>query len=83
MTARITRIGNTLTVEIPETLAAQASLAAGDRVEWVASGAGISLVKQQEDATKSPSLEDLLRELPENAPIPEEDWGAPRGVEAW
>lgn len=83
MNAKITRIGNTLTVEIPETLAAQASLAAGDHVEWVASGTGISLVKQLDCAMMSFTLEDLLRDLPENAQIPEEDWGTPRGAEAW
>jgi len=40
MTTRIVRVGNTLTVEIPEELAAQASLTAGEPVEWVVSGNG-------------------------------------------
>lgn len=45
MTTRIVRIGNTLTVEIPEELVAQASLQVGEPVEWVANGDGtISLV---------------------------------------
>ena len=45
MTTRIVRVGNTLTVEIPEELVAQASLPVGEPVEWVANGDGtISLV---------------------------------------
>jgi predicted transcriptional regulator len=45
MTTRIVRIGNTLTVEIPEELIAQASLSVGEPVEWIANGNGsIALV---------------------------------------
>lgn len=45
MTTRIVRVGNTLTVEIPEELVAQASLPVGEPVEWVSNGNGtISLV---------------------------------------
>jgi antitoxin component of MazEF toxin-antitoxin module len=45
MTTRIVRIGNTLSVEIPEELVAQASLPVGEPVEWVSNGDGtISLV---------------------------------------
>ena len=51
MTTRIVRVGNTLTVEIPEELVAQAALPVGEPVEWVpnASG-GIALVKQSHAA---------------------------------
>ena len=46
MTTRIVRVGNTLTVEVPEELLAQASLPVGEPVEWVANGNGsIALVK--------------------------------------
>ena len=45
MTTRIVRVGNTLTVEIPAELVAQASLPVGEPVEWVSNGDGtISLV---------------------------------------
>ena len=45
MTIRILRAGNTLTVEIPEEMVAQASLHIGEPVEWVANGDGtVSLV---------------------------------------
>ena len=45
MTTRIVRLGNTLTVEIPAEMVAQASLPVGEPVEWVANGDGtISLV---------------------------------------
>jgi antitoxin component of MazEF toxin-antitoxin module len=45
MTTRIVRVGNTLTVEIPEELLAQASLPVGEPVEWIANGTGsIALV---------------------------------------
>ncbi|MGA2250970.1 hypothetical protein [Terracidiphilus sp.] len=35
MTTQIVRVGNTLTVEIPDELAAQAELTPGQAVEWV------------------------------------------------
>ena len=45
MTTRIVRVGNTLSVEIPEELLAQAKLSIGEPVEWVANGSGsIALV---------------------------------------
>ena len=45
MTTRIVRVGNTLTVEIPEELLAQASLPVGEPLEWIANGTGsIALV---------------------------------------
>jgi len=45
MTTRIVRVGNTLSVEIPEELLVQAELPVGEPVEWVANGDGtISLV---------------------------------------
>jgi antitoxin component of MazEF toxin-antitoxin module len=45
-TIPIVRVGNTLTVEIPEELATEAALPIGDPVEWVRNGSGgIALVK--------------------------------------
>ncbi len=45
MTTRITRVGNTLTVEIPEELVNRASLHVGEPVEWIANNDGsVSLV---------------------------------------
>ena len=45
MITRIVRVGNTLTVEIPEEMVAQSSLPVGEPVEWVSNGDGtISLV---------------------------------------
>jgi hypothetical protein len=43
MTTLIVRVGNTLTVEIPEELASQAELAPGEPVEWVPNGSGSDL----------------------------------------
>ena len=87
MLTRINRVGNTLTVEIPEDLAQQASLSAGETVEWVANGAhSISLVKSDLPTAKNPadmSLEELLEGLHEGDCIGEYDWGSPRGVEIW
>jgi hypothetical protein len=55
MTTRIVRVGNTLTVEIPEELVAQASLPVGEPVEWVANGSGgISLVKSSDSPPQIP-----------------------------
>jgi antitoxin component of MazEF toxin-antitoxin module len=88
MTTRIVRVGNTLTVEIPEDLVAQASLPVGEPVEWVANGAGsLSLVSSSNSsARKNPadrSLEELMEGLNEGDSLGEYDWGSPRGVEVW
>lgn len=88
MTTRIVRVGNTLTVEIPEELLAQAKLPIGEPVEWVANGSGsIALVKPAESALakprKSKTLDDILDGIPEGASMQEIDWGPPRGVEVW
>lgn len=48
MTTRIVRVGNTLTVEIPEELLTEASLPVGEPVEWISNGDGtISLVPHE------------------------------------
>jgi antitoxin component of MazEF toxin-antitoxin module len=88
MTTRIVRVGNTLTVEIPEELVAQAALPVGEPVEWVANGAGsIALVSSSNSAIqKSPAdmtLEELMEGLNEGDSLGEYDWGPPRGVEVW
>jgi antitoxin component of MazEF toxin-antitoxin module len=88
MTTQIVRVGNTLTVEIPEELVAQAALPVGEPVEWVANGAGsISLVSFSESpARKKPAdmtLEELMEGLNEGDSLGEYDWGPPRGVEVW
>ena len=86
MTTQIVRVGNTLTVEIPEELVAQASLPVGEPLEWVSNGNGsIALVKQSTSTRprKRRTLEELLEGIPEGPRIPEYDWGPPRGVEVW
>jgi len=88
MTTRIVRVGNTLTVEIPEELAAEASLPVGEPVEWVRNGRGsIALVKKLDAAFINPrkrkTLEEILEGIPEDATMEEIDWGPPRGAEIW
>ena len=88
MTTKIVRVGNTLTVEIPEELVAQASLPVGEPVEWVSTGSGgIALVKQADIASVNPrkrkTLEEILEGIPERASMEEIDWGPPRGAEVW
>jgi antitoxin component of MazEF toxin-antitoxin module len=82
------RVGNTLTVEIPEELVARASLPVGEPVEWVSNGSGgIALVKQSESGSVNPrkrkTLEEILEGIPEGACMQEIDWGPPRGAEVW
>jgi antitoxin component of MazEF toxin-antitoxin module len=88
MTTRIVRVGNTLTVEIPEELVAQASLPVGEPVEWVSNGVGsLALVKPSGLSLAIPppqwTLEELLEGLEEGDSLGEYDWGSPRGAEVW
>lgn len=71
MTTRIVRVGNTLTVEIPEELVAQASLSVGDPVEWVSDGNGmISLVSS--DSREHKHIRAGLAELEESKGVSNE-----------
>jgi len=88
MTTRIVRVGNTLTVEIPEELVARAGLPVGEPLEWIVDGVGsISLVRTSELGSANRrdrmTLEELLEGLPDNAELGEYDWGPPRGAEVW
>ena len=87
MVTRIIRVGNTLAVEIPDEIAAQASLTDGAPVEWVASGAGslalISTTKHSSNKPADMTLEQLLEGLNEGDSLGEYDWGYRRGVEVW
>jgi antitoxin component of MazEF toxin-antitoxin module len=88
MTTRIVRVGNTLSVEIPEALAAEAALPVGEPVEWVSNGYGsIALIKSSESASAKPrkrmTLEELLEGLEDGDSLGEYDWGPPRGAEVW
>lgn len=90
MKTRIVRVGNTLSVEIPEDVAAQASLTAGESVEWVSSGPGsLSLVRRSGQggeasaAQTHATIEELLDGLEEGTRLGEYDWGPPRGAEIW
>ena len=87
MTTLIVRVGNTLTVEIPEELVAQAALPVGEPVEWVANGSGsIALVKQSYPCArqrKRMTLDELLAGIPDGAEIEKIEWGPDRGAEVW
>ncbi len=88
MATQIVRVGDTLTVEIPEELLTQAALPVGEPLEWVANGNGsIALVKKPETTPtskrKRKTLDELLEGIPEGARMEEIDWGPPRGAEVW
>jgi len=88
MTTRIVRVGNALSVEIPEELVVQAALPVGEPVEWVSNGSGgISLVKP---SGQSPAilptrmtLEELMEGMDDGDSLGEYDWGRPCGAEVW
>ena len=86
MTTRIVRVGNTLTVEIPEELVAQAALPVGEPVEWVPNGSGsIALVKPSVSAKprRRITLDEILEGIPDSAEMEKIDWGPDRGAEVW
>jgi antitoxin component of MazEF toxin-antitoxin module len=85
MTTQIVRVGNTLTVEIPEELVAQADLPVGEPVEWMANGSGsLALVKPTAAKPRRRiTLDQILESIPDNAEMEKIDWGSDRGAEVW
>jgi antitoxin component of MazEF toxin-antitoxin module len=88
MEALIVRVGNTLTVEIPEELAAKESLPIGEPLEWVSNGSGrITLQKigaaAVEKSIDDMTLEELLEGVEDGTKLGEYDWGPRRGAEVW
>jgi antitoxin component of MazEF toxin-antitoxin module len=85
MATEIVRVGNTLTVEIPEDLVAQAAIPVGEPVEWVANGFGsLSLVKLTgAKPRRRITLDEILEGIPEGAEMEKIDWGPDRGAEVW
>ncbi len=88
MTTRIVRVGNTLTVEIPETLVTEAALPIGEPMEWVSDGKGrVALVKASTRSSTTPyreiTVEELLEGVEDGASLGEYDWGPARGAEFW
>ena len=65
MTTRILRVGNTLTVEVPEELLAKTGFSAGEAVEWVvAEGGGLSLVPSAQPVSNAIVDPKYMREIP-------------------
>lgn len=88
MTTQIVRVENTLTVEIPEELVAEASLPVGEPMEWVSNGKGsVTLLRPSapsaEKSIVEMTLEELLEGIEEATSLGEYDWGPPRGAEVW
>ena len=88
MTTRIVRVGNTLTVEIPEKLVAEAALPVDEPMEWVSNSKGsVTLLKPStstaEKSIDEMTLEELLEGVEEGTSLGEYDWGPPRGAEFW
>ncbi len=87
MTTRIVRVGNTLTVEIPEELVAQAALPAGEPVEWVRERerqhCACEAVVSLREAPQRMTLDEILAGIPEDAEMEKIDWGPDRGAEIW
>lgn len=71
MATRIVRVGNTLTVEIPEELVAQAALPVGEPVEWVANGEG-SIALVASDSPEHRRIRQGLADLEAGKKVPNE-----------
>lgn len=77
MTATIQKLGNSLALRIPRTVAKQIRVQEGDAVTLRVSSAGLTV----KPAPKGQSLDDLLAQVtPENL-HPASDWGAEAGRE--
>jgi antitoxin component of MazEF toxin-antitoxin module len=84
MTIQIVRVGNTLTVEIPEEPMAQSELRASEPIECIPDGSGgISLVPPSIAPRSTPmeemKLEELLESVKDGTSLGEYGWGPPRG----
>jgi antitoxin MazE len=79
MTTRIAKWGNSLGLRLPRSVAQEAQLDEGDKVE-VSVKAGAIVIRP---SRPSYSLAELVSKITATNRHDESDWGGPQGGEAW
>jgi antitoxin MazE len=79
MTTLVSKWGNSLGLRIPQAIAAEAKVGAGDAVD-VSVEKGIILVRP---AARSYTIEELVDGITSRNRHRETDWGGPAGNESW
>jgi len=77
--AQMVRWGNSLAVRIPKSVAEEARIVEGDKLELRVDSPGNVAIK----AIERPTLEQLLEQVTEDNLHKEFNWGRPVGNEAW
>jgi antitoxin MazE len=79
MTTQIAKWGNSLGLRLPKSVAQEAQIGEGDRVEVSVRNGAIMI----RPSRPTYSVEDLVSKITVKNRHGEPDWGAPRGGEAW
>jgi antitoxin MazE len=84
MSAKLTKVGNSVSVRLPKTVLAELKLQAGDSVDIQVAKRQIVLKPVRiAKSRKRVTLQELVRGLKPEHLQPEVEWGAPEGNEAW
>ena len=82
MATKIQKWGNSQGLRIPRAILDEAHISVGDEVD-VSTRDGVIIVQPTKRIRGRRKLEDLLARIPKNYRAKEQDWGGPRGKEAW
>jgi len=82
MATKIRKWGNSQGLRIPHEILEEVHISVGDEVD-VTAREGIIIVRPTKQIRGRRKLEDLLARIPKNYRAEEQDWGEPRGKEAW
>ena len=79
MTTQLARWGNSLALRLPKSVAMEANIGEGDKVDVTVKDGAIVISR----APRRYTLEELLEGVTDENRHPETDWGPPVGREEW
>lgn len=82
MVTKVQKWGNSQGVRVPLRLLEEAKITVGDEVD-VTVQEGRLIVSPSQRVRGKYRLEDLIRRMPADYEVTEEDWGQPVGLEVW
>jgi len=82
MITKIQKWGNSQGIRVPKSLLEQCHISIGEELEVLTDGVEIR-IKPVSIVRGRYKLNELVRKIPKDYKIKEEEWGSPKGKEAW